>query len=143
MDAARGAPVTALARRTLGAGLWLALTAAALAYQTGVLVAAQEARPLVAVAFVALAPGFGWARLLAGADPWTRWALTLGISLALSTLTAFALAVLAAWAPTLGLALLAVVGGLGVLVWLVAARRAAPARGAAPAPLEAPPGSAP
>jgi hypothetical protein len=127
--------VSPAVRRDLRAGAWLTLTLLTFAYQLEPFDVAAPARPLVAVAFVALAPGYGWARLLAPHDAWIRWATTLGIGLAASTLTAFALALLEAWAPLVGFVLLAAFGGVGVIAWLVAARRPAPAyRGAHAAP---------
>jgi hypothetical protein len=116
-----------------GAAAWSLLALAAIGFQVGWLGGAGALRVLVAVAFVALAPGFGWVRLLGVADPLARWTLTAVLSLSLSLLVAFTMAVTGLWAPTGGLAVLAALGGVGGVAHLVRARRGA-SEGAAPEP---------
>jgi hypothetical protein len=76
-------------------------------------------RPVVVLAFLAVGPGVGVARLLPGADPAARLAVSLASSLAILALVAEAMLLLDAWSPTTGLAgVLALFGlGVGVAHW--------------------------
>jgi uncharacterized membrane protein len=101
---------------------WTLLTAAALASAFDALPAPVPVRALVALAFVAVVPGFGWVRLLAPAAPLTALALTLALSLSLSLLVAFTMAVASAWSAAHGALVLASLGAFGVLAWLAYGR---------------------
>jgi hypothetical protein len=71
-------------------------------------------RPVVVLAFLAAGPGVGVARLLPGADPAARLAVSLASSLAILALVAEAMLLLDAWSPTTGLAAVLALFGLGV-----------------------------
>jgi hypothetical protein len=75
-------------------------------------------RPVVVLAFLVAGPGLGVARLLPGADPAARLAVSLGASLAILVLVAEAMLLLDAWSPATGLAAVLAVSGLGIgLAW--------------------------
>jgi hypothetical protein len=71
-------------------------------------------RPVVVLAFLVAGPGLGVARLLPGADPAGRLAVSLAASLAILALVAEAMLLLDAWSPTTGLAAVLCLSGLGL-----------------------------
>jgi hypothetical protein len=113
--AALAAPAVLLRSLPLAAALLGAVATAALVLTD----AATPVRPVVVLAFLVAAPGLGVARLLPGADPAARLAVSLAASLAILALVAEAMLLLDAWSPTTGLAaVLALFGlGLGLAEW--------------------------
>jgi hypothetical protein len=95
-------PVPAAHRPSLPLALAVAgavATAALVLFDAG-----TPLRPVVVLAFLLAGPGLGVARLLPGADPAARLAVSLAASLAIVALVAEAMLLLDAWSPVGGLA---------------------------------------
>jgi hypothetical protein len=76
---------------------------------------ASPARTVLAVCFLALAPGLGVVGLLRLSDPWLQAALVPALSLALDAIVGGVLSYAGLWSPTAGILILVAISALGAL----------------------------